>query len=144
MDSDYYDEERMNDEMNEALNYEEENDYYEYEDKIEGFLSLQDVEEIQERLSELTIEEFGQLNVGYPFNNIRFLGWSNFQNDYKKIYISAKDEFISENEFLLVGVKNTSILSLYIDRFSQNKLNVKFMGIKKNYKGEEYALLHIH
>lgn len=142
MDSNYYDEERMQDEINDALNNESSNEFYDFTNNYtipsHNGLTDQELESKLKGLNPITLEEFKSLNPVCEFTNVKYLGWSSFFKDRIKIHLS-----IGEKYYVFCVVREKALKSILDDIDKEIEYTVEYHGIRQNYKGEDYPELHL-
>lgn len=139
MDSNYYNQDRFQNELNEALNYvyPDENDCEVDEQELRGYLSKEELEELIKKLVKPPFEEYIELENGDKFTSCKFLGWSKFSRDYLSIHISLDDEVYLRTVLKIKSLKR------FLDILIKNRFNVIYSGIKTNSRGQEYPSLHL-
>lgn len=141
MDSNYYDEERMMNEMNDALNYDPDAGFYDMPDHSEdpyGYLADFELKEKTENLTKLKLDDFSKFPIKSTFEDVEYLGWSYFSRDFISFHFSIQDNYYHS------CVHNKSFLE---DNFeflkSKGATILEFNGIKKNSKGENYPAVYM-
>ena len=139
MDSNYWDEERLEEAINKAARYESNTksfDFDEYDFTCEGFLADNELESILSNLIKLNLDDFKRLKPKYRIDEVKFLAWTKFFHDYIKIYFKVQERY---SLYCVHSINHLKVNFKYIK--ANEPMEVIYHGIKQNYKGEDYPVL---